>query len=116
VVIAKFRIIEIIRTLASMKQLGKHIDDVRKLCVIHHVERMHLFGSALQANFNTASDFDFLVRFQAIDLVDYFDNYIGFKEDLEQLLGRQVDIVEEQTLKNPILIKSINHSKELIYG
>ncbi|RZL46469.1 MAG: nucleotidyltransferase domain-containing protein, partial [Pedobacter sp.] len=46
----------------------------------------------------------------------YFDNYINFKEKLKNLFGRNVDLVEEQTLKNPILIKSINRSKELVYG
>jgi len=38
------------------------------------------------------------------------------KENLESLFGRKVDLLEEQTLKNPILIRSINESKELIYG
>ena len=46
----------------------------------------------------------------------YFDNYMDFKERLEKLFGREVDLVEEQTLRNPILINSINKSKELIYG
>ena len=51
-----------------------------------------------------------------ITLSQYFDNYIHFKENLESLFGREVDLLEEQTLKNPILIKSINKSKKLIYG
>ncbi len=43
-------------------------------------------------------------------------NYITLKEKFEELFGRDVDLVEEQTLKNPILINSINKNKELIYG
>lgn len=46
----------------------------------------------------------------------YFENYMNLKENLKKLFGRKVDLLEEQTLKNPILIKSINKSKELIYG
>jgi predicted nucleotidyltransferase len=57
-----------------------------------------------------------LVKFKPIELALYFDNYINFKQNLESLFGRDVDLVEEQTLKNPILIQSINKSKELIYG
>jgi predicted nucleotidyltransferase len=41
---------------------------------------------------------------------------MSLKEKLEQLFGRKVDLVEEQTLKNPILIQSINSNKSLIYG
>ncbi|RZK53461.1 MAG: nucleotidyltransferase domain-containing protein, partial [Pedobacter sp.] len=82
----------------------------------HKVDKMYLFGSALNSDFNSKSDIDFLVKFKSIDLAKYFDNYINFKEKLKTLFGRDVDLVEEQTLKNPILIKSINRTKELVYG
>jgi len=77
---------------------------------------MYLFGSALNSNFNAKSDMDFLVRFKNIELSKYFENYMNFKENLKKLFGRDVDLLEEQTLRNPILIKSINRSKELVYG
>lgn len=77
---------------------------------------MYLFGSALNSNFNAKSDIDFLVRFKNIELSKYFENYMNFKENLKKLFGRDVDLLEEQTLRNPILIKSINRSKELVYG
>ena len=77
---------------------------------------MYLFGSALTADFNDESDVDFLVKFRTSDIEDYFINYLDFKENLTSLLGRDVDLLEEQSLKNPILIKSIDRSKELIYG
>jgi predicted nucleotidyltransferase len=57
-----------------------------------------------------------LVKFKAVDLARYFDNYITFKDKLKVLFGREVDLLEEQALKNPILINSINKNKELIYG
>ena len=96
--------------------VDKNIESLRNLCTMYNVEKMYLFGSALNANFNKESDIDFLVKFKRIELSDYFDNYIDFKEKLENLFGREVDLVEEQTLRNPILINSINKSKELIYG
>ncbi|MBC8882891.1 nucleotidyltransferase domain-containing protein [Flavobacterium piscinae] len=89
---------------------------LNRLCTLYNVEKMYLFGSALNANFNQKSDLDFLVKFKSIDLSGYFDNYMNFKEKLEKLFGREIDLVEEQTLRNPILIQSINKSKELIYG
>lgn len=91
-------------------------EDLKKLCIMYNVEKMYLFGSVLNSNFNKESDIDLLVKFKSIELSKYFDNYMDLKENLEKLFGREVDLVEEQTLRNPILIKSINKSKELIYG
>ena len=99
-----------------MKIIDNNIDNLKKLCVLHNVEKMYLFGSSLNSSFNEKSDVDLLVKFKPIELSKYFDNYIDFKEKLESLFGREVDLLEEQTLKNPILINSIDNSKELIYG
>lgn len=96
--------------------IDNNIENLKKLCTLYNVEKMYLFGSALNSNFNDKSDVDLLVKFKPIELSLYFDNYINFKEKLESLFGREVDLLEEQTLRNPILIKSINQSKELIYG
>lgn len=77
---------------------------------------MYLFGSALTHSFSKQSDIDFLVKFKAIDISNYFDNYLKLKEGLKRLFGREIDLLEEQALKNPILIASIDKTKELIYG
>jgi predicted nucleotidyltransferase len=82
----------------------------------YHVDRMYLFGSALTPNYDHQSDIDFLVRFQPIELSLYFENYFNLKEQLKSLYGKDIDLLEEQTLKNPILIQSINRSKQLVYG
>jgi predicted nucleotidyltransferase len=94
----------------------QNIDDIKRLCILYNVDKMYLFGSVLNSSFNEKSDIDLLVKFKSMELADYLDNYIGFKENLEALFGREVDLVEEQTLRNPVLIKSINKSKSLIYG
>jgi predicted nucleotidyltransferase len=92
------------------------MDDLKRLCTLYNVEKMYLFGSILNSNFNKESDMDFLVKFKSIEISTYFDNFMDFKENLEKLFGREVELVEEQTLRNPILINSINKSKQLIYG
>ena len=99
-----------------MKNIDFNIENLNKLCINYNVEKMYLFGSVLNSNFNKDSDVDLLVKFKDIELAAYFDNYINFKEKLVELFGREVDLLEEQTLRNPILIKSINSSKELVYG
>lgn len=99
-----------------MKVIENHIENLRSLCAKYNVDKIYLFGSALTSGFSKKSDLDFLVKFKPIELSIYFDNYIKFKNELKNLFGREVDLVEEQTLRNPILIKSINRNKELIYG
>ncbi|WP_445735962.1 nucleotidyltransferase family protein [Mariniflexile sp.] len=94
----------------------KNIQTLKSLCKKHKVEKLYLFGSATNESFNDKSDIDFLVSFNTSDLSLYFENYMAFKEKLRKLFKRDIDLVEEQTLKNPILINSINKSKELIYG
>ncbi len=96
--------------------LDNYLENFKKLCTAYNVDKMYLFGSALNSNFNKESDLDFLVKFKSIDPLLYFDNYIDFKEKLEKLFGRHVDLLEQQALRNPILIRSIDKSKELVYG
>lgn len=86
------------------------------LCESHYVDKMYLFGSASTDNLKENSDIDFLVKFKNFDLAKYFENYISLKENLSKLFNRNIDLVEEQAIKNPILVNSINKSKELIYG
>jgi len=77
---------------------------------------MYVFGSASTETMNENSDVDLLVKFKSFDLANYFENYMSLKTTLKKLLSREVDLLEEQTLQNPFLIRSIERSKELIYG
>jgi len=99
-----------------MKQLAGYINKIQELCERYHVEELYAFGSILSDSFRKDSDIDLLVRFSGVALADYFDNYMDFKEELEVLLKRNVDLLEMQTLKNPVLIRSINRDKKIIYG
>lgn len=89
---------------------------IRELCETHKVEELYVFGSAATGKMTEKSDIDFLVKFKPTDIPDYFLNYLELKLSLEKITGRKVDLIEKQTLKNPILIQSIEKSKELVYG
>lgn len=98
-----------------MNLVENKIPVLKEICAIHHVEKLYLFGSALNESFSPTSDIDLLVRFKPMDLRMYFDNYLNLKNRLMKLFGREIDLLEEQTLKNPILIQAINDSKKLVY-
>ena len=99
-----------------MNIVEENINAISKFCLQHNVENMYVFGSILTRNFSHNSDIDFLVNFGNVQPENYFDNYIDLKTNLEQLFNRSVDLVEEKTLKNPVLRNSINQNKKLIYG
>ena len=99
-----------------MKLIEQNKDKLNQLCVEHHVKQLFLFGSILTDKFNEDSDIDMLIQFTTIDLKDYFDNYMDFKEKVESLLKRPIDLVENQAIKNPIFRKVVDREKQLIYG
>jgi len=101
--------------LCIMKLIQENIDNIRMLCMKHHVGRLFVFGSILNPSFKPDSDIDFIVSFRTIRLEDYADNYFDFKFSLEDILKREVDLLEEQAIKNPFLLKSIDSTKKLVY-
>lgn len=94
---------------------GQHIEKLKKTCERHHVKSLYAFGSLVSGKVSKESDVDFLVEFGAADLENYYDNYLNFKQEVKEIVGRKVDLVEKQTLKNPVLINAINRDKVLIY-
>ena len=98
-----------------MELINKYNNQLVKFCEQFNVNELYVFGSIVSGNFKRDSDIDFLVKFGDVEIYNYFDNYMDFKESLEKLFNRKVDIVEEQTLKNPVLIKSINRNKKKLY-
>lgn len=99
-----------------MNIVESNIDVINNLCKRHKVRQLFIFGSVLTNRFKKNSDIDFIVEFQGIGLYDYADNYFDFKDSLQHLFKREVDLLEEQAIRNPYLRKSIDSSKQLIYG
>jgi predicted nucleotidyltransferase len=96
--------------------IDKNRDKIKALCNKHKVSRLFVFGSILTDRFKKSSDVDFIVDFDGVELYDYADNYFDLKTSLEKLLKRQVDLLEDKAIKNPYLRKSIDSSKQMIYG
>jgi predicted nucleotidyltransferase len=93
-------------------------DALAALCRRYGVARLELFGSAARgSDFDPKrSDYDFLVEFGKRDDLGPLEQFLGFAEALEQLLGRTVDLIEASAIRNPYLRASINRSREVVYG
>ena len=98
-----------------MKLIENNKEKLIELCENHRVKQLYLFGSILTDRFIASSDIDILVQFSPIELDLYFDNYMDFKEKLEDLFERQIDLVENQAIKNPIFRQVVDREKLLVY-
>jgi hypothetical protein len=96
--------------------IESNMNKIRDLCAKHRVSKLFVFGSVLTNKFSKNSDIDFVVAFNDINLYDYADNYFDFKNSLEKLFQRPVDLLEDNAIKNPFLRKSIDASKQILYG
>jgi len=98
-----------------MNLIEANKNKLKDLCDNHKVKELYLFGSILTDKFNESSDIDMLILFYQVDLLEYFDNYMDLKEKLEQLFHRHIDLVENQSIRNPIFRKVIEREKQLVY-
>ena len=101
--------------ICPMNLIDININSIKKLCDNHKVKELYAFGSVLTDKFTESSDVDLLIQFGQVELMDYFDNYMDFKEELENLFNRSVDLVENQAIRNPIFRRIVDREKKLVY-
>lgn len=99
-------------------EIANKRDALIALCKRYDVARLEVFGSAARGlDFDPArSDVDFLVEFKFGSRLGPLEQFFGFAEALEDLLGRPVDLVEPSGIKNPFIRAAINRSREVLYG
>jgi uncharacterized protein len=88
---------------------------VAELCRRYGVSELALFGSVLRDDFRTDSDVDVLVSFgpeahpSLLELAE-------LREDLKDLFGRDVDVVERAGIRNPFRRRTILSSAKVVYA
>ncbi len=81
------------------------------------VERLAIFVSALRDDFDPEkSDLDFSVEFQTMTPHEHAGPYFVLLEELEDLFGRRVDLVEIGAVRNPYLRREIDEQKQTLVG
>ena len=96
----------------------QQIEAIRSLCREYQVTRLELFGSATRADFDPErSDIDILVEFApGTDLGPWLTRFFELQDNLEAVLGRKVDLVMANGLRNPYLLRSIAQDRTLLYA
>ena len=103
-------------TLEKLQKNGIFLryNDIEHLCKKYNVDELSIFGSSVREDFTPNSDIDILVSFGGNLEISLFD-IMDLENEFSQLLDREVDIVEKESLKNPIRKNKILSSREVIY-
>ena len=88
-------------------------DAIQDLCCRYQVKELSVFGSAIEGNFTSRSDVDFLVEFQP-DARIGFMAFISLQQELAALIQREVDLVSVRGL-NPLLQREVLEDRQIIY-
>ena len=95
--------------------IDDNLEEIGRLCRLHGVRKLELFGSILRSDFDPQrSDVDVVVEFES-RVANSFANFLDLKEALERLLGRPVDLVELHAVRNRRLRHYIEQSKSPVY-
>jgi predicted nucleotidyltransferase len=86
-----------------------------EFCRRWKVAELSLFGSALRGDFGPKSDVDLLVEFAPGASWSLFE-WMDMIEELKAILGREVDLVSKQGLRNPYRRRAILGSREVLYA
>lgn len=91
------------------------MDKIKAFCIKWEVVEFSLFGSVLGDDFRPDSDIDALIDFRKNSRWDLFD-LVEMREELKEIFGREIDLVEKGTIRNPFRERSIMTSREVLYA
>ena len=89
--------------------------DIEAFCHKWGVIEFALFGSVVRDDFGPNSDIDVMVTFAEDHRTDLFD-YVDMIDELKEMFGRPVDLVQAGTIENPFRLKSIMRDLSVVYA
>jgi hypothetical protein len=96
-------------------QIHIPLKQIEDFCRRWKIKEFALFGSVLRADFRPDSDIDVLVSFEPDGGIT-FDNRVEILDELAEIFGREVDLVEKDTIRNPFRRHDILTTKEVVYA
>ncbi len=90
--------------------------DFVELCRSHQVDKIYAFGSSITPRFDPdKSDIDLVVSVDIDDPVERGEALLSLWDKLENFFQRKVDLLTDDSIRNPYLKASIERTKKLIY-
>jgi hypothetical protein len=93
-------------------------DEMMEFCQRWNIRELALFGSVLREDFGASSDVDILVTFSDDSNWGLFE-HMKIEKELEQLLGRKVDLISKRAVRqspNWLRRKAILESARVLFS
>jgi hypothetical protein len=101
---------------AILSRLGVPLETIRQFCARWNIVEFALFGSVVREDFRPDSDIDVMVTFGRGGMSPWPWGTIAMKLELEDLFGREVDVVVRETVNNPFLGQTISKDLTVVYA
>jgi len=92
-----------------------YASEIDRFCRKWGVMKLSVFGSALRDDFGPDSDVDLLVELDSSKKIGMYE-WVQMIDELREILGRDVDLVEKDAVRNPFRLKAIMEDAELIHA
>jgi uncharacterized protein len=89
-------------------------DQIAELCRRWKISELSIFGSVLGDDFRNDSDVDVLIQLEPNHGWGW--EIFDLQAELTSLLGRKVDLVFKDGLRNPIRRRHIMNSRQVLYA
>ncbi len=105
----------------SLDQLGIHEripasqEQIEAFCRKWKIREFALFGSVLRDDFRPDSDVDVLVEFEP-DSTRRLRDWLEMHDELKQMFGREVDLVQKGLIENPFRRRHIMANQRILYA
>lgn len=90
-------------------------DAIEDFCRRWRIVELAVFGSVLRDDFRADSDIDVLVTFAPEARITLFD-LAKMAAQLQDVFGREVDVVEKAAVRNPFIRHRILRSHRVLYA
>ena len=91
------------------------VERIEAFCRKWKIREFALFGSVLRDDFRPDSDVDVLVTFAEGARHSLFD-LVEMREELTEVFGREVDLVQKDLIENPFRRRHILAHHEVVYA
>ena len=91
------------------------MERVSAFCRKWAIAELSVFGSVLRDDFRPDSDVDVLVSFRPGAAMT-FESFLDMRDELRDIFGRNVDLVEKRLITNPFRRHEILTSKKVLYA
>ena len=96
--------------------IADNTDAIAAICREYRIRKLDLFGSAATGDFDPeTSDIDFVVDLGAYER-GVSRRFLQFADALEALLGRRIDVITDEQLRNPYFRQSVQEQRVNVYN